>query len=600
MTFTGLGTSSLTNFVPADDLHRVLHEKFQLSEFRPKQKEVIDLVLSGKNTLALLPTGYGKSLCYQVPSQVLPGATIVISPLIALMQDQLSSLNKRGVSNATVLNSSLDADEYYDAVAGIKCGRFKLIYVAPERLESPRFRQLLQEIKVSLLVIDEAHCISQWGHDFRPQYRNMKEHLKLMPDATILALTATATPTVQRDIGQNLGLPNINVVIASFDRPNLRLEVECCSDAKEKDDHVLKLLRQEKSPAIVYTSSRKETEALSRRLTVNKLKAVAYHAGMPKETRYRVQKQFEEEKHTIIVSTVAFGMGVDKSNIRRVIHYNMPGSLENYFQEAGRAGRDGNNATCTLLYQPKDIYTQRWLMERNYPDARQVSSLLSLLRGDNSRFRKTSELASALRIDEFSLNSAIDLLRHLSLIQVTIDGIKAISSTANGIDMTWLIERKERDSNRLDKMVDYANALSCRRKLILQYFGQEYKADCSDCDNCSPKLEKERPGYISMPPEKENTSSGTTENLSHLEQVLMDTVTLLNGKVGRTTIAQVLSGSKAKKIQEKKLDQIAAYAKFPHIKTDDIILAIDKLIEDGKLRVIPGMYPKLVIARKKK
>lgn len=596
MTFTGLGNFQATNFVPGDDLHKVLQEKFQLNEFRPKQKEVIDLILAGKHTLALLPTGYGKSLCYQVPSQVLPGATIVISPLIALMQDQLSSLYRRGVSNATVLNSSLDADEYYDAIAGIKCGRFKLIYVAPERLESPKFRQVLQELKISLLVIDEAHCISQWGHDFRPQYRNMKEHLKLMPNATILALTATATPVVQRDIGQNLGLPNINVVAASFDRPNLRLEVECCSDAKEKDDHVLKLLRHENSPAIVYTSSRKETEALSRRLSANRLKAAAYHAGMPKETRYRVQRQFEEEKYKVIVSTVAFGMGVDKSNIARVIHYNMPGSLENYFQEAGRAGRDGKNATCTLLYQPKDIYTQRWLMERNYPDARQVSSLFSLLKGDNSRFRKPAELASALRIDEFSLNSAIDLLRHLSLIQVTIDGIKAVSGTSNSIDMTWLIERKERDSNRLDKMVDYANALSCRRKLILQYFGQEYKAQCNGCDNCSPAFEKERPGYISMPQEKEISTS----SLSELEQVLVDTVTLLNGKVGRTTIAQVLSGSKTKKIQEKKLDQVEAYGKFAHFKTDDIILAIDKLIDDGKLRVIPGMYPKLVIARKKK
>lgn len=235
-------------------------------------------------------------------------------------------------------------------------------------------------------------------------------------------------------------------------------------------------------------------------------------------------------------------------------------------------------------------------MERNYPDSRQVSSLFSLLKGDNSRFRKTAELASALRIDEFSLNSAIDLLRHLSLIQVTIDGIKAISGTSNSIDMTWLIERKERDSNRLDKMVDYANALSCRRKLILQYFGQEYQAQCSGCDNCSPAIEKERPGYISMPQEKELATS----SLSELEQVLVDTVTLLNGKVGRTTIAQVLSGSKAKKIQEKKLDQVEAYGKFAHVKTDDIILAIDKLIDDGKLRVIPGMYPKLVIARKKK
>lgn len=594
-TFSGLGTQ-VSGFAFGDDLQSVL-SKFGLSQFRPKQKEVIDLVLAGKHTLALLPTGYGKSLCYQVPSQVLPGVTIVISPLIALMQDQLSALYKRGISNATVLNSTLDADEYYDAIAGIKCGRYKLVYVAPERLESPKFRQVISEIKVSLLVIDEAHCISQWGHDFRPQYRNLKEHLKLMPDACILALTATATPGVQKDIGQNLGISNISVVTASFDRPNLRLEVETCSGAKEKDDHVLNLLRHEKSPAIVYTSSRKETEALARRLTLNRLKAASYHAGMPKETRHRVQKQFEEERCTIIVSTVAFGMGVDKSNIRRVIHYNMPGSLENYFQEAGRAGRDGELATCTLLYQPKDIYTQRWLMDRNYPDARQVSSLLTWLKGD-SRPKKNAEILQNLKIDEFALNSAIDLLRNLGLVDVTIDGVKARAGTDNKIDMTWLIERRERDSNRLDKIVYYANALSCRRRLILNYFGQQYDEKCAGCDNCAPSVKVERPGYISMPEEKTEYKS-TDSALSQLEQILVETVTLLNGKVGRTTIAQVLAGSKAKKIVEKKLDKVAAYGQFSHIKVDDILLSIDKLVEEGKLRVIPGMYPKLVVARRR-
>ncbi len=591
---SGLGNlNQFPNVSLSDGLETVL-QSFGLSRFRPKQKEVIDFVLSGRHTLALLPTGYGKSLCYQVPSQVLPGATIVISPLIALMQDQLSSLYKRGVNNATVLNSTLDADEYYDTIAGIKCGRYKLIYVAPERLESPRFRQVISEIKVSLLVIDEAHCISQWGHDFRPQYRNLKEHLKLMPDATILALTATATATVQKDIGQNLGIPQISVVAASFDRPNLRLEVETCSGAKEKDEHVFNLLRQEKSPAIVYTSSRKETEALARRLTLNRLKAAFYHAGMPKESRNRVQRQFEEERCNIIVSTVAFGMGVDKSNIRRVIHYNMPGSLENYFQEAGRAGRDGMPATCTLLYQPKDIYTQRWLMDRNYPDARQVASVLSWLKGAAGP-KKNAEILQNLKIDEFALNSAIDLLRNLGLVEVTIDGVKAGLNANGKIDMTWLIERRERDSARLEKIVDYANALSCRRKLILNYFGQTYDDKCAGCDNCAP-VKKERSGYIDLPEPRTQAQANTA--LSQLDQVLVETVTLLNGKVGRTTIAQVLTGSKAKKILEKKLDKTAAYGKFSHIKVDDILLAIDKLIEEGKLRVIPGMYPKLVVARR--
>ena len=246
-------------------LEETLRERFGLAEFRPKQKEVIDNVMRGKHTLALLPTGYGKSLCYQVPSQVLPGITLVVSPLIALMQDQVNGLLRRGLNNVTLLNSSIAWDERDLRMAGIRAGAYKLVYVAPERFESARFRQLLSTIDVSLLVVDQAHCISQWGHDFRPHYRNLSGHLSHVPGATILALTATATPPVQKDIVQSLALPEMHVVVGSFDRPNLRLEVRGCRNNFEKDEFLFRLLRSTSEPVIVYTSSRKETEALSQR-----------------------------------------------------------------------------------------------------------------------------------------------------------------------------------------------------------------------------------------------------------------------------------------------------------------------------------------------
>ena len=242
-------------------LEEILHERFGLLEFRPKQTEVIDNLVHGRHTLALLPTGYGKSLCYQVPSQILPGITLVVSPLIALMQDQVNSLIRRGLTNVTLLNSSIDRDQRDLRMAGIKSGAYKLVYVAPERFESGGFRQMLSEIDVSLLVIDEAHCISQWGHDFRPQYRNLSGHLSHVPGATILALTATATP-VRKKTSCNRCLPEMHVVVGSFDRPNLHLEVRGCRNNFEKDEYVERMLRSTSEPAIIYTSSRKETESL--------------------------------------------------------------------------------------------------------------------------------------------------------------------------------------------------------------------------------------------------------------------------------------------------------------------------------------------------
>lgn len=602
--------------VSQSELLDVLRLRFGLEQFRPKQAEVIEHVMSGRHTFALLPTGYGKSLCYQVPSQVLPGVTLVVSPLIALMQDQVNGLLRRGITNATMLNSTVSLDEQEFRIAGIKSGAFKLVYVAPERFESQRFRNLLNNVRISLLVIDEAHCISQWGHDFRPQYRNLSSHLSHLDGATVLALTATATQQVQKDIIQSLALPEVSVVVGSVDRPNLRFEVIPCRNNHAKDSQIFDVLHGNDEPAIVYTSSRKEAEALSQRLRVNRIQAACYHAGMHADDRQRTQKNFQSEKTKVIVSTVAFGMGVDKANIRRVIHYNLPGSLENYYQEAGRAGRDGQPATCTLLYQAKDIYTQRWLMDRNYPNYKQVGAVLATIVSSGLKPMRAQEILSRVEISDTALNSALDLLKSLQLIDNTPDGgfLDRTSEADPAINMTSLNMRKQRDSTRLERMIRYAQVDTCRRKEVMDYFGQTLDNECTGCDVCAPLAGKSQAfehedGTISggaveydsrfavstMP--ARSAPKRTVSNAS-LEEDIIALVRELRGRVGRTSVAQILVGSKSKKLKEKGLNALALFGKYASMSQDSALEHIDQLIERQDLKVLPGLYPKLVVASK--
>lgn len=526
--------------VASEQALSVLRTQFGLNEFRPKQIEVIERVLKRQHTLALLPTGYGKSICYQVPAQILPGVTVVVSPLIALMQDQVNGLLKRGITNATMLNSTLDYREISARIAGIKSGAYKLIYVAPERFDSEQFRGLLNSVNISLMVIDEAHCISQWGHDFRPQYRNLGHYVREFGDATVLAVTATATPNVKVDIVRNLALPEMEVVEGSFDRPNLLFSVKGVSGGKEKDQLVEGLVSANSGGCIIYTSSRKEAERVATLLKRTGLRTACYHAGLSPDKRERAQKSFEADKLDVIVCTVAFGMGVDKANIRQVIHNNLPGSLESYYQEAGRAGRDGQKALCTLLFQPKDIHIQKWLIDQK------------------------------------------DVVEEL----------------------------KKVDRRRLESMIDYAQTSSCRRKRILGYFGQMLEK-CEGCDVCDgravnaftdvPAKAKPiaKPKSVGVPPAAKDSRSAKSPLVAaptasvSLQTHILAIAFGLSGKLGRTTFAQILTGSKAAKLSEKGLDRIPQFGSCSSYKQDTVVGSIDELIDSGYLKVSGGLYPKV-------
>jgi ATP-dependent DNA helicase RecQ len=404
-----------------DERFRVLNEKFHFPGFRKWQEEIIDTLLSRRDVVVVMPTGSGKSLCYQLPAMLLDGVTLVISPLIALMKDQVDGLVQNQVP-ATFVNSVLTPSEQGQRLREIQQGRYKLVYIAPERFRNPGFMEGIQSCRVSLFAVDEAHCVSEWGHDFRPDYLRLKGFVEKLSHPPVAALTATATPDVRRDIITQLGLRQPVTFVAGFDRPNLRFQVKKVEGEAGKIDAILGLLRKKAKMGIIYAATRKNVETLTSALRSHGYKAGGYHAGMEMESRKVVQDRFMEGTLPVVVATNAFGMGIDKADLRFVVHYDIPGSPEAYYQEVGRAGRDGEPATCLLLFNYADTFTQEFFIDGSYPPRDMIERVYEVLCDIGTDEIEMTQKALAGRLgrtksNEMAVSSCLKILEKAGYIE---------------------------------------------------------------------------------------------------------------------------------------------------------------------------------------
>jgi ATP-dependent DNA helicase RecQ len=404
-----------------EERFKILSEKFHFSGFRRWQEEIIDTLLSRRDVVVVMPTGSGKSLCYQLPALLLDGVTLVISPLIALMKDQVDGLVHNQVP-ATFINSALTPFEQGQRLREIQQGRYKLVYIAPERFRNPGFMEGIQSCRVSLFAVDEAHCVSEWGHDFRPDYLRLKGVVERLGHPPVAALTATATPDVRRDIITQLGLRQPIAFVAGFDRPNLRFQVKQVEGEEDKIDAILALLKNVAQRGIIYAATRKNVETVTGALQSRGYKAGSYHAGMEMGSRKLVQDRFMEGALPVVVATNAFGMGIDKADLRFVVHYDIPGSIEAYYQEVGRAGRDGKPATCLLLFNYADTFTQEFFIDGSYPPRDMIERTYEVLCAVGTDEIEMTQKALAERLgrtkaNEMAVSSCLKILEKAGSIE---------------------------------------------------------------------------------------------------------------------------------------------------------------------------------------
>ncbi len=609
-----------------EPLDEVLYRNFGFRGFRYPQESVIQQILSGRDVMVVMPTGGGKSLCYQLPALLLPGVTLIVSPLIALMKDQVDALQAKGIA-AALVNSSQTQGEQTEVLNQLRKGAIRLLYVAPERLRNQRFLSILSSCTVSLLAIDEAHCLSQWGHDFRPDYLRIAEALKVLPRPTVAAFTATATPEVRDDILRHLGMRDPDVTVAGFERPNLAFRVSNVSSDTEKVDRIMELLRQH-ATGIIYCATRKSTEYVSHALQQAGIKAGFYHGGLTPTERDQVQNAFISGGLPVVVATNAFGMGIDRSDIRLVVHYEMPGSVEAYYQEAGRAGRDGAPASCEMLFSYADKRVQDFFIEGGNPEEaliRYVYKVLLQHASEGNEILLSMDVLTEMiktdlgRINPMAVSSALSILNRMGAVErfdvpgQRIRGTRIpnpdLKPRQLKIDGAALVEKKRRDERKLQAVIQYAYSQDCRQQWVLRYFGETSQTDCGNCDQCH-----DGPINTAVDSGDSNAKLPTAAITCRPPQPHEHDLVLkiLSGVAracrrvgndewkpffGRSSIILSLRGSKSARIVEGPLGRVSTYGILKGHPQKEIEALFNEMERARLLETVVGDYPLLALSR---